>query len=171
MKNALAVSEPTSSVSNRSQSGVRTGRAGTGRQGLQGSFEAPPRPKVYGPRLCCTALGPVFGKRIKTGSRLDARFVQGISDGAPGLENSLVRLEEIFIDSRPETADRLGRKITRNEHKYVPYQVVDAVRLGTDKGDIEVAGKPEALRKLLERIRQEEGTSWLGLPARPESIG
>jgi hypothetical protein len=34
-------------------------------------------------------------------------------------------------------------KIDRKERKYVPDQVVEAIRLTTDKGDIEVAGKPE----------------------------
>jgi hypothetical protein len=73
--------------------------------------------------------------------------------------------ETIEAVGRPTTFGALAplnaqtRKIDRKERKYVPYQVVDAVRLSTDKGDIEVAGKPEALRKLLERIRQEEGTS------------
>lgn len=73
--------------------------------------------------------------------------------------------ETIQAVGRPTTFGALAPvyaepgKIDRKERKYVPYQVVDAVRLSTDKGDIEMAGKPEALRKLLERIRQEEGTS------------
>jgi hypothetical protein len=46
-------------------------------------------------------------------------------------------------------------KISRKERRYVPYQVIDAVRLTTGKADIEVAGKPEDLRTLLERIRPE----------------
>jgi hypothetical protein len=51
------------------------------------------------------------------------------------------------------------RKIDRKEQKYVTHQGFHAIRLTTDKGDIEVAARPESLRKILDVIRQEEETS------------
>jgi hypothetical protein len=48
------------------------------------------------------------------------------------------------------------RVIDRKVDKYVTHQGFQAIRLATDKGEIEVAGKPESLRKILDMIRQEE---------------
>jgi hypothetical protein len=51
------------------------------------------------------------------------------------------------------------RKIERKEHKYMTHPGFQALRLATDKGEIEVAAAPESLRKILDMIRQEEETS------------
>ena len=48
------------------------------------------------------------------------------------------------------------RKIERKEQKYLTHQGFQAIRLATDKGDLEVAGRPESLRKILGVIGQEE---------------
>jgi hypothetical protein len=48
------------------------------------------------------------------------------------------------------------RKIERKEQKYLTRQGFQAIRLTTDKGDIEVAGRPDSLRKILGAIGQEE---------------
>jgi hypothetical protein len=57
----------------------------------------------------------------------------------------------------PASAD--PREIDRQERQYVTHLGFRAIRLSTDKGVIEVAAAPESLRKILDVIRQEEGTS------------
>lgn len=48
------------------------------------------------------------------------------------------------------------RELSRKESRYVPTMGFRAIRLTTDKGDIEVAGRPESLRRILDAIRQED---------------
>lgn len=66
---------------------------------------------------------------------------------------------------RPTTFSTLAaastepRKIDRKERKYLTHQGFQAMWLATDKGDIEVAARPESLRKIRDLIRQEEETS------------
>jgi hypothetical protein len=51
------------------------------------------------------------------------------------------------------------RKIERKDLRYVTHQGCQAIRLSTDKGDIEVAAQPDSLRKILDVIRREEEAS------------
>jgi len=44
------------------------------------------------------------------------------------------------------------RKIDRKEHQYITHQGCQAIRLATNKGDIDVAAAPESLRKILDVI-------------------
>jgi hypothetical protein len=48
------------------------------------------------------------------------------------------------------------RKVERKEQKYLTHQGFQAIRLTTDKGDIEVAGLPDSLRKILGVIGEED---------------
>ncbi|MCB5275976.1 hypothetical protein BJG92_03531 [Arthrobacter sp. SO5] len=50
-------------------------------------------------------------------------------------------------------------KIDRKGHRYITHQGFQFIRLTTDKGDIEVAARPESLRKILDVIRQAEERS------------
>lgn len=43
-----------------------------------------------------------------------------------------------------------AREIERHERQFVTHQGCQAIRLSTDKGDIEVAAWPESLRKILD---------------------
>ncbi|MBT2551476.1 hypothetical protein [Arthrobacter sp. ISL-5] len=44
------------------------------------------------------------------------------------------------------------RSIERNEAKYVTHRGFQVIRFSTDKGDIDVAGRPESLRKILDTV-------------------
>jgi hypothetical protein len=47
------------------------------------------------------------------------------------------------------------RKIGWTEHKYMPHQGFKLIRLGTDKGDLEVAASPQTLRTILDAAQQK----------------
>jgi hypothetical protein len=59
---------------------------------------------------------------------------------------------------RPTTFSALAavstepRKIDRKEQKYITHQGFQAIRLTTDKEDIEVAGRPDSLRRILDLV-------------------
>ena len=52
-----------------------------------------------------------------------------------------------------------ARTLDRKERRYVTQREFQAIRLATDKGDIEVAAGPESLRKILDMLRTDEETS------------
>ncbi|MET1088007.1 MAG: hypothetical protein ABWY04_12945 [Arthrobacter sp.] len=51
------------------------------------------------------------------------------------------------------------REIDRKERNYVTQREFQAIRLTTDKGDIEVVAGPKSLRRILDTLRQDEETS------------
>jgi hypothetical protein len=81
-----------------------------------------------------------------------------------GYEVSAAVYDTLEPSGRPTTFCALAaaspepRKIGRKERKYVTHSGCQAFRLTTEKGDIEVAARPDSLRKILDVIRQEEET-------------
>jgi hypothetical protein len=59
----------------------------------------------------------------------------------------------IFTSIQAESTE--PRKIGWSEHKYMPHQGFQLIRLVTDKGNLEVAAAPESLRTILEAAQQE----------------
>lgn len=51
------------------------------------------------------------------------------------------------------------RKLERKEQKYLTQPGLHALRLTTDKGNVEVAGRPESLRKILNIVGPQKPTS------------
>ncbi|MET3921077.1 hypothetical protein [Arthrobacter sp. UYEF20] len=119
-------------------------------------------------------------RQRKTASRLDSQggilvYVR-YPDSRPGSlsgiwnmgvatfdETAALKFQPAVYDTlepsgRPATFGVLGaessepRKISRKESRYVTQAGFQAIRLTTDKGDIDVAGRPESLRKILDVV-------------------
>ncbi|MDI3213579.1 hypothetical protein [Arthrobacter sp. AL12] len=77
-------------------------------------------------------------------------------DEAAGMKFQPAVYDNLEPSGRPTTFSALAavssepRKIDRKERNYVPQRGFQAIRLTTDKGDIEVAAGPESLRKILD---------------------
>jgi hypothetical protein len=85
-------------------------------------------------------------------------------DEAAGMKFRPAVYDTLEPSGRPTTFCALAaastepRKIGRKERRYVTHSGFQAFRLTTEKGDIEVAARPDSLRKILDVIRQEEET-------------
>lgn len=56
------------------------------------------------------------------------------------------------VSNEPRTSDR-------KDNKYVTQRGFQAIRLASDKGNIEAAAQPETLRKILDAINEDDGTN------------
>jgi hypothetical protein len=82
-------------------------------------------------------------------------------DGPAGMTFQPSVYETLEPSGRPTTFTSIQaestepRKIGWSEHKYMPHQGFQLIRLVTDKGDLEVAATPASLRKILDAAQQE----------------
>ncbi|SDK44621.1 hypothetical protein [Arthrobacter sp. ok362] len=79
-------------------------------------------------------------------------------DGTEGMKFQPAVYDTLEPSGRPTTFSGLAavitepRKIGQKDHKYITHQGFQAIRLTTDKEDIEVAARPTSLRRILDVI-------------------